>query len=303
MRSQLFGVLVALLAVALWAGNFVIAQDIAKSIPPLQMNFWRWALSTVIVLPFCIKAIKKDAKHLWKHKVYLLAMSIIGISMMNTFVYKAGQSTSSVNMALLMPVMTIVIIVLSRILYGEAITKQRLLGIIVVLLGILCIIFKGNLENIRQVRFTAGDLWVLGATLTFGLYSLFVRRKPVEISLAAFSGVTFLLGTLAMLPFVLLEISLVGSADMNQKVIVAISYAAIACSVLGYILWSVAINIIGPVRTGFIYYTLPFFTVIEAWIFLGSGIDFAHIVGGLFIISGILLATVQKKALTLSQKN
>ena len=42
MKQNTSGYLLALLAVVIWSGNFVVARAVADMIPPWQCNFWRW---------------------------------------------------------------------------------------------------------------------------------------------------------------------------------------------------------------------------------------------------------------------
>ena len=41
MKQNTSGYLLALLAVVIWSGNFVVARAVADMIPPWQCNFWR----------------------------------------------------------------------------------------------------------------------------------------------------------------------------------------------------------------------------------------------------------------------
>jgi len=47
---------------------------------------------------------------------------------------------------------------------------------------------------------------------------------------------------------------------------------------------------IGPSKTGMVYYTLPLFSGVLAWFLLGENIGMLHFISGGLIISGIFIA-------------
>lgn len=294
MKTKTLGYLAALGATVIWSGNFVVARAIAEDIPPIQLNFWRWIVALACMLPLALPHLRREWPVIRQHFGYLSFMGLVGISLLNTLIYKGGQSTESLNMALLVPTVPIMIIVMSRIVYGEPITPRRLLGVFIVLLGVVTILSRGDVERLTAVRFAAGDFWALGGAVCFAVYSLFVRQRPVDISIEAFNAVTFIMGVLFMVPPLLWEMWVLPLPTLNVPVTVGIVYSGVGCSFVAYMLWAKAISIVGPVRAGFVYYTLPLFAAVSATIVLGEVVTMAHVFGGLCIIAGILVATVQR---------
>lgn len=293
MRETTKGTLLALLATVIWSGNFVVARAVAHMIPPWQCNFWRWVTAFVVCLPFAWPALRRDWPALRRHWKHVLLLSLLGVSLMNTFFYKAGQSTESLNMALIAPTAPIIILILSRILYGEAITPRRLLGMLVVLTGIVILVSRGDWDRLAGLSFARGDLWSLGGAFSFGLYSLFMRFRAPEISTLGFSAATFGLGAALTLPCVAAEMALLPPVDWSTAVIVGVLYAGVGCSFFSFCLWTRAIALIGPVRAGIVYYCLPVFAAIGAWLILGEAVNAAQLTGGALIIGGIITATLQ----------
>lgn len=293
MKTKTVGYLMALGATVVWSGNFVVARGLAHDIPPIQLNFWRWLVAFVCILPMAWPHLRREWPIIRQHMGYLSIMGLVGISILNTMVYKGGQTTESLNMALLVPTVPIMIIIFSRIFYAEPITPRRLLGVFIVLSGVLTIISRGEPERLLAVQFAAGDFWALGGAASFAVYSLLIRQRPVNISIDSFSAVTFGLGTLFLVPFVLWEAMVLPLPTWNITVAVGVLYSGVGCSVIAYMLWAKAIELVGPVRAGFVYYTLPLFTAITSTLVLGEVVTSAHIVGGLCIIAGILVATIR----------
>jgi drug/metabolite transporter (DMT)-like permease len=286
------GFFCALCATALWSGNFIVSRALAHAIPPVQLNFWRWMLAFCCILPFMLPHWPQDKILLMRHWKYLSLMALLGISLLNTLVYKAGQSTEGLNMALLFPTAPMIIMLFSRILYKEPITPRRLLGLLLVVAGVLAVISRGEWQRLAAVHFAAGDFWTLAGALAFGLYSLLLRQKPQELSMAGFNGITFVLGAAFTLPALALEMYTLPAPTWDSSVLIGIAYTGIGCSFAAYWLWTSAIAAMGPVRTGFVYYCMPLFAAIAAVIVLRETITFAHLAGAAGIIGGIVVATL-----------
>lgn len=294
MSPYLRGLLAALGATLIWAGNFVVARGIAHSIPPIQLNFWRWLLALACLLPLALPKLREDWPHMRRHWRHLAVMGLLGVTLLNTLIYKAGQTTQSLNMALLVPTAPVIILLLSRILYAEPITWRRLTGMIVVLFGVLTLLARGDWRHIAAVRFTHGDLWALAGAVCFALYSLFVRKRPKDLSIAGYNAALFALGLVILLPGLILEMAMLPPPVWNTPVLVGVAYSGVGCSFAAYLLWTRAIANIGPVLAGMVYYSLPLFAAMESTWLLGEHIAAYHLLGGALIISGILLATVER---------
>lgn len=293
MRNAIWtGYISSLVATALWAGNFVVARALAFAIPPFQFNFWRWVVAFAVILPFALPGLRADWPCVRAHIRYLSIMALIGVTMMNVFIYKAGQTTESLNMALIMPATPAVIIVLARIFYGEPIGWRKVLGVVTASLGIVVLVSRGSWARLCALEFQDGDLWTLGCMGCFAVYSLLMRQRPREISSTGFNAVVFGLGILFALPMTLTEASLLPLPTLSWPVVWGVCYAGIGSSALAFWFWTVGVDRIGPVKAGLVYYTVPFFAAIMAKIVLDENVVAAQLWGGCLIIGGIVCATL-----------
>ena len=286
----------ALLATVIWSGNFVASRAVADLIPPWQCNFWRWLVALLVILPFAWRGLGTDWPAIRKEWRYLTLMAILGVTLMNTLIYKAGQTTTSLNMALLVPTAPVVILIFSRLLYGEPLTARRLAGVALVLLGVCLLVTRGDLARLAGLNFTSGDAWALAGAFCFGLYSLFMRQRPRDLSALGFNVATFAIGLFISLPFTAAEACLLPLPEPGAAVIISVLYTGIGCSFLSFWLWTLAVDRIGPVRAGMVYYSLPVFAAIGSFLVLGERVSGAQLVGGALIIGGILAATWPHKS-------
>ena len=292
-----YGYLSAIGATIFWSGNFVIARGLTDNIPPVSLAFWRWVIAVIVLMPFALKHLILDWPAIKSNIKYLTITSILGVSLFNTLIYISSHTTTAINMSLIAITFPIFIIILSRIFYKEAITLNKGVGILLVITGVVTLITKGDLSILINISFSRGDLWMLLAAIAFATYSILVKQKPVQIGAWSFQMSTFIIGLLLLAPFYILEAQ---TSDfqiqlINGNTLYSILYIGIFASLVSYLLWSKAIGILGPTKSSMIYYTLPIFSGLSAYLFLGEAIEMLHLLSMILITSGVLLAIYDRR--------
>lgn len=289
------GYIYALLATILWSGNFIVARDIKDLVEPYSLSFYRWLIATLVLLPFAIIPLIKNASIVKKHFIYLSIVSILGVSLFNTLIYLASHTSPALNLSIISITFPIIVMILSRVIFKEYIGRNKFLGIIIVLIGVLLLITKGELSILLNISFNIGDLWVLLAAIAFAVYSILLRYKPKSLSMISFQLITFILGTIYLIPLYLLELDTRILINPNFDNTISILYIAICSSLLAFIFWNKSIEILGATKAGMIYYTLPIFTGFLAYIFLNEKISYVHVFSILLIFLGIYITNKNKK--------
>lgn len=294
-----YGYLSALIATIIWSGNFIVARDLIDTVPPVTLAFWRWTIATVILFPFAIKPLLADWQVIKEHRLYIAITSLLGVSLFNTLIYIASHTTSVMSLSLIAISFPIFVIILSRIFYSEAITANKYVGVLLVLVGIITLVTKGNLTILKNIDLVVGDLWMLLGAITFAVYSLLVKKKPQQLSSRSFQLITFLIGVLFLAPFYLWEEnhSNFEIHSISSNTLYAILYIGLFASLVSYFLWGKAVATIGPTKSSMIYCTLPIFSGISAYIFLGEVLENIHIISMLLILVGVLTALYDKQKL------
>src|SRR5262245_48211678 len=95
------GIGLALLAVLIWSGNFVIARKVYKQIPPISLAFYRWLLASVIITPFAFNQFRKEWVAIRKSFWYLFWSALFGITLFNTLLYVGAHHSTAINLVLI----------------------------------------------------------------------------------------------------------------------------------------------------------------------------------------------------------
>ena len=289
-NSKATGYLFVLGATAIWSGNFIIARGLNDTIHPVELAFWRWVVAVLAFLPFGLKPLLAEKKILKKNIPYLIITSVLGITLFNTLIYFAGQTTTALNLSLISITFPVFIIILSRIFFGEKITVPGLTGIILVISGIVFLVTGGDVSKLTGISFSIGDLWMLIAAFTFALYTIQLRRKPEGLSVRSLQMATFMTGLIFLFPFFLWKTLSTPHSPFETRTIFSILYVGIFASLIAFYMWNKAIVKIGPTKSGMVYYSLPLFSGVLAFLVLKESVTVIHLISAVLIISGILTA-------------
>lgn len=294
-RPMLVGYLCVLAATVFWSGNFIVARELNDSVAPVSLAFGRWLVAVVALFPFAVKSLIRQWALVKENLAYLSITAFTGVTLFNTLLYVGGQTTDALNLALISVTSPIFMVIFARIFYGELLTFSKVAGILLVVTGVIALITQGQLASFQNLDFSIGDVWMLAGAIIFAIYSILVIKKPPQLGIRAFQLSTFMLGLIFLVPFLVWEYAVVGPSSFDSKAVYSIIYVGVFASLFSFMLWNKAILLIGVTKTGMVYYTLPIFSGLLAWYFLGEDIGWPHLVSGVLIVSGILMANRSAK--------
>lgn len=274
-----------------WAGNMVMGRGIRADVPPIALAFWRWTIALILVLPFALPHLRSQWPALRRAWLPVILLGIIGIGGYNTFAYLALQYTTATNATLLNSFIPVATIALAFVLLGKRLTPLEAAGVAVSLAGVLTIVSHGELETLLGLSLNTGDLWMLGAVLTWGLYTVGLQWRPQGVDpmlmLAAFTVV----GLAVLAPAYAWEIGNGRSINPSPGAIAGILYTGIFPGFLGYVFYNAGIAAVGPNRGSLFIHLMPVFGTLLAAVFLGERPYWYHFVGIALVFAGILLTT------------
>ena len=295
-RNTYLGITLATLAAIIWSGNFIISRGVNKEIGPISLAFYRWLTATVLIAPFAWKKLvaeKELVKTNWK---YLFWVSLTGITLFNTCVYVAGHFTTAINMALIGTTSSPVFATIFAVVFlKEKLNVNRVVGMLICISGILLLISRGSWQTLANFHFSTGDLWVLAGALAFAVYSILVRKKPTGISSLNFLFVIFAAGVVMLFPFFLIESYTSNPVQWSMPLLGSILYIGAGASVISFLCWNISIQKIGAGRTVLFGNLIPIFSTLEAVWLLHEEITLIHLISGVLVIAGLVLANVRAK--------
>jgi drug/metabolite transporter (DMT)-like permease len=276
---------------ALWSCNYLIARAANGVVAPHALATGRWLLAALLMLPFTGAALwtKRDAlRREWKH---LVVLGALGMWICGAWVYLGGQGTSTTNMALIYAVTPIAIAVVSARLLHEHMRSRQWLGVVLALAGLLYVIAKGDLSHLLAVRFSAGDLWIVAAAISWTAYSVLQKRWPTALGPGERLVATIAGSMLLLIPFTVWEALAQPVPPLTAKAAGLVLAAAVIPGVLSYGAYAVLQRELGASRTALMLYLTPIYGPLLAWALLGEVPQMYHVVGAALILPSIALAT------------
>lgn len=243
------------------------------------------------MLPFAWRELSRKRIQWVREWPMMLILGSLGMWVCGAFVYLGGQTTSAVNIGLLYALAPVLIAVISARLFNDRLRGLQIGGLLLALTGMVLIVAKGSVENLINVQFVRGDLWVLTAVLCWTAYSILLRREASALGPFARLTVICAAGVIVLVPFTAMEIVVLGlPTDWASAAVLGIT-AAVLPGFGAYQAYSYMQRELGAARTGLVLYLGPLYAAVAAWIILGEAPAWFHAAGACLILPGIFLAT------------
>ena len=273
-----------------WAFNIVLGRFVAGHFPPVALSFLRWGVAFLILLPFAWPYLERDWPTIRRHLPLMTVLAITGTSAYNTMAYWGLQYTEAINALLTQSTAPLLIALWTFAMFGDRLSRRQVIGILISLAGVVVILCRGDIEVLRSISFNRGDIWFFSALVIFAFYSALMKKRPGmhPLSFLAFSMGW---GTFWLAPLFLWEISTgrVASADLTSAL--TLIYVAIYPSIVAYICYNRALELIGPNRVGALYPLIVAFGAAFAILLLGERPQIFHAVGCVLVLGGAVIAT------------
>ncbi len=277
------------------ASNIIVARGGVEYVPPISLAFWRWLFVFLILFPFFYSEIFKKRKILKKEKYKLFFLGLMGCGICGAFPFIAGVSTTMANMGIIYTSSPIFIIILSVFLFKEKIGLNRILGLIICLVGVVTIISKGNLNYLISFRFTSGDFWMLGAAIGWALYSIYLLNWKSSFSLMGRFTLIAFFGFISLFPFYIIEQILYTETNFNLIFLAWVLFAAISPGIIAFSLYTKVQKYLGASLTGFTLYLFAVYGAIFGIIIFEEMLMPFHYYGAALVFIGVYLARKIKK--------
>jgi drug/metabolite transporter (DMT)-like permease len=281
----------------LWAGNAVVGRLAAGSVPPLTLNFLRWALAALFLLPLGWRVLREPAVML-RRWPYLLAVGLLGVGTYNAMQYLALVTSTPINVTLIAASMPVWMLAVGALFYDTHPTLRQYAGALLSLAGVLVVIARGDPAALARVHLVPGDLYVLVAVVAWAFYSWLLVRPPASMrgerrpdwDWAEFLLAQTLFGLAGAGAAAAGEVAFTGaSVQWNGWVLGALLYVAIGPSVIAYRCWGLGVARGGPALASFFSNLTPLFAALLSAAVLGEPPSGFHALAFALIVAGIVV--------------
>jgi len=282
------GYLYLLTAVALWSTAEVVTRSINDLISPLQFAWVRCCIATVLLMlifPFEMrrKKLKITRKILWQ----AMYMSLLGI-VLSAITYQFALVYAGASIvATIYGIMPIMVFILARIVLGDPLSADRMLGVLLGFAGILVLSMSKESETFSLLGV---GIMVLNIFI-FSLFTVLVKKHAKEFAGIPFTTLCFIFGFFWMTPLVCFEWDTRGWDNIAQ-IWMQLLYVGIFTTGVAFVLYLTALERIDATGASSIILLKPPFAILLAHFALGEELTWNVAVATAFITSGLLLVNM-----------
>lgn len=279
--------LLALGTSMIWGTTFVSTKVlIAEGLTPASILFYRFLLAYILIWFFSFRRI--FARNI-TDELLLLAAGLTGGSLYFVAENTALGLTLASNVSLIICTSPLITALLGRLINRrERVGTTLIYGSFIALLGVGLVVFNGRFVlNLNPW----GDSLTIIAALMWSLYSILVKLLDGRYDTLFITRKVFFYGLLTLLPVFLFD-PLSASAELLLRPVVFwnLLFLGIVASLIGYLLWNVAVMKLGAVRTANYIYIIPLVTMVTASLTIHESITLITLLGALLILAGVYIA-------------
>ena len=278
-----------LLTAAFWGGTFVAGRGLATHMGPFCAAFWRFALASIL-LWFMVKRMEGGLPKLEPRQLpIVIALGLTGVFAYNFFFFYGLKTVAAGRAAVIVALNPIGISLLSALFFRERIGLAKAAGITLSVCGGVYVISRGSPLQIFQGAAGVGDLAIMGAVVSWILYSIIGKRAMSGLTPASAVTYSSIVGAAALVVPALIEGGPKAFFSYPAAAWGEIAYLGFFGTVLGFTWYYSGIKAIGPSRASVFINIVPVFAILSGFFILGEEIHHSLLIGAAMVGSGVWL--------------
>ena len=270
--------------------SFVATKYALRGFEPLLLALLRFSLAGGIL--WVVWRLRRGPERVSRGELGRLALlGFVSLTVYFSFENLGIARTSASEAAILIAAIPLFVVVLNTFTLREHTTARQWGGIALSFAGIAALMLLGGGSGAGGAGGSslAGNLLVLAASLSAGVYSILARR--LLVSRPALFVTTFqnLFGALFMFPLAIAEAALVGARRPTQGAVGGLLFLTVVCSITAYLLLNYAFRFIAASKVAVFINLTPIVAVAGAYALLGERFAPGQAVAAVVVVVGVWL--------------
>ncbi|HSK87270.1 MAG TPA: EamA family transporter, partial [Anaerolineales bacterium] len=247
------------------------------------------ALTLVIVL--WIRGFLKIPR---KQLLQVLGVGLVGYGISLSLQFLGTKLSTAANGSLVTSATPAFVLIFAGLLLKERITPLRLIALFLATLGVIAVIDPRSAQ--LDPDLFLGNVFLIGAAVTWALYSVLVRMATQNLDVIPFSLVAFLGGLPVVVPAGAWELQTRGVGEISPGVVGGVLFLGIISTALAMVLWNNAFALVDANLASLTFFAQPVVGTVLGWLFLGERITPLFLLGGLLIGLGLVISSREEHA-------
>ena len=278
-----------ILTAVFWGGTFIAGRVVAQEVLPFSASFLRFAIASVFLVLITWRVEGRLPRIERPLIVPIFLLGLTGVFAYNAFFFKGLQSIDAGRAALIIALNPVMISFFSSILFKEALTPIKIIGILLSVTGALTVISRGNPLHLFQGHLGWGELNIFGCVLSWVSFSLIGKSVLGKITPLVSICYSSLAGTAALMIPALLEGLWSFLPAYSGNTWFGLFYLGFFGTVLGFVWYYEGIKKIGPTKAGLFINVVPLSAVVLAFFLLNEPLTLSLLIGAVLVSTGIYL--------------
>ena len=281
-------ILMMLVTIIVWAFAFPFIKIGLRELSFINLTIMRFFVVCCAFLLIILLQKKRFPKIQKKDIIPIFILGFSGVIVYHIGLNYGEQFISPGTASLIIATIPIQIIILASIFLKEKIGLIKILGIIIALLGVLVISIWGKKDASLEINYILGAVAVLIAALMGAIYTIAGKKLLDRYSGLSLTVYAILFGSIGLIPFINMSLfEQVSKMSINGWF--AILFLGLCSTVIGYVIWYVALKIKTASELGVYLYAIPVLSTIFSFFIFKEEITLMFIIGGLLVITGLVI--------------
>jgi drug/metabolite transporter (DMT)-like permease len=271
---------------------YVVSKVVLEIIPPFSLVSLRLILGVLtLTLVLWLRGFPKTSR---RQFFQVLGVGLIGYGVSLSLQFLGTKLSTAANGSLVTSATPAFVLLFAWMLLNERITPLRLIALFLATLGVVAVIDPRSAQ--LNPELFLGNLSLIGAAVTWALYSVLVRKTTQNLDVIPFSLIAFLGGLPITMPAGAWELETVGVGEIGLGVVGGVLFLGVISTALAMVLWNNAFALVDASLASLTFFAQPVVGTLLGWLFLGEQITPLFLLGGLLIGLGLFISSREKQA-------
>ncbi len=272
--------------------SFVATKRALAGFEPLLLALLRFTLAGAIL--WLVWRLRRGREEVSRAELLRLALiGFVSLTVYFSFENLGIARTSASEAAILIATIPIVVVVLNAFTLRERTTSRQWAGIVISFAGVVGLVMLADGSGGGSL---AGNLLVLAASVSAGVYSILARRLLISRSALFVTTYQNLFGALFMLPLAVAEAFLVGVRRPTTGAVGGLVFLTVVCSIVAYLLLNYAFRFLTASRVSVFINLTPLVAVVSAYLLLGERLTGGQAAAAVVVVAGVWLTNSGSRA-------
>ena len=285
------GTVYGITAASIWGSMYVVSDVTLQVVPPFTLLTMRILLGLLVLWP--IERSRRHASLDSRTRIRLLGVGIVGLGLSLGAQFVGTDLSTAVNGALVTSASPAFVVLFALIILREKLTLLRLSAVILASAGVLVILDPASADFGSETF--VGDVFLAVAAVTWGLYSVLVRRVSMRHPMPTLTVTVYSLfgGLLISIPASAVELSQRPIGQIDLGVALGVVHLGVVSTAFALLLWNRAFVLVPATVASLFFFAQPLSGAILAVVFLGQEMTVSLWLGGGLIAVALLLSLLR----------